>query len=277
MPIFEERATFAGLAYDRNGLSQACMGIAVDDIDADGQLDLFVTNFFEESNTLYCVDSGQYFEDTTRAAALHVPSLRLLGFGTQFLDADLDGDPDLVVANGHINDLEQGGADFQMRPQFFANRNGRFVEVRAPDTGPYFDRKQLGRSLARLDFDRDGREDFVVSHLDAPVALLHNETPSAGHFLSIRLCGVQCDRDAIGATVTLVTANGMRRVRQVTAGDGYQCSNQWQLVFGLDDATTVRKLLVRWPSGDLQEFADAAADHELIIVEGRAEPVDVTR
>ena len=277
MPYFEDRAGLAGLAFDRNGLSQACMGIAVGDADADGLLDLFVTNFYDEPNTLYRGLDEQYFEDATSAATLHLPSLPLLGFGTQFLDADLDGDLDLVVANGHIADDEPNDVAFQMRPQFFENRNGRFVELRGVDVGEYFMRRLLGRALARLDFDRDGREDFAVTHLDAPVAMLRNETPDAGHFLSIQLRGRESNRDAIGATVTVVSTSGESRVGQVTAGDGYQSSNQRQLIFGLEDASTATKLVVRWPSGTVEEFSDVAAAREMILVEGHARLVEIVR
>jgi tetratricopeptide (TPR) repeat protein len=139
-PRFVDRATLAGLAYDRNGLSQACMGIALDDIDADGWLDLLVTNFFNEPNTLYRGQPGPSFEDATRAAGLHGPTLPMLGFGAEFLDADLDGDPDLAITNGHVDDLGREGAEFQMRPQFFENQTGTFVERSGSEVGAYFDR-----------------------------------------------------------------------------------------------------------------------------------------
>ena len=143
-PDFEERAGLAGLAFDRNGLTQACMGIAVDDADGDGRLDLFVTNFLDESNTLYRGLDGHHFEDVARTSGLYLPSLPFLGFGTQFLDADLDGDPDLVVANGHIADESARGAAFQMVPQFFQNQAGHFVEDDADRLGDYFQRRLLG-------------------------------------------------------------------------------------------------------------------------------------
>jgi hypothetical protein len=272
-PAFEERAALAGLAFDRNGLTQACMGVAVDDFDADGRLDLFVTNFADESNTLYRGLGDGYFDDSSRSAGLHLPSLAALGFGTQFLDADLDGDPDLVVANGHITSRQV--QRFQMQPQFFENRRGTFVERFGSDVGAYFDRQLLGRALARIDFNRDGREDFLVSHLDAPTALLKNESPEPGHFLTIRLAGTASDRDAIGATVTVVTPDEKQHVRQLTAGDGYQCSNQRQLVFGLGAAATVSRLHVRWPSGLEQEFPKIAADRELLIVERRGDAIEL--
>jgi hypothetical protein len=133
--------------------------------------------------------------------------------------------------------------------------------------GAYFSRALLGRGLARLDWNRDGREDFVVSHLDAPVSLLSNQTPGAGHFIAVRLRGVVSDRDAIGATVR-VAAGATTRVGQMTAGDGYEASNQRQLVFGLGNVAHVEKLTVRWPSGLEQTFRDLPADQEIIVVEG---------
>lgn len=267
-PNFDNRAAPAGVAVDQNGLTQACMGVAVDDVNADGQLDLFITNFFDESNTLYRGMGRLFFEDASRAAGLHQPSLPLLGFGTQFIDAELDGDPDIVVTNGHITSESVDGASFQMRSQFFENRGGKFFEHVGLSVGDYFAIPVLGRALARLDFDRDGLEDIIVTHLDAPTALLQNETDDAGHYLSVQLVGVTCERDAIGASVTVETSSGLTRTRQMTAGDGYQSTNQRQLMFGLNDDTQVTKLLVRWPSGAVQTFENLDADSEVVIIEG---------
>lgn len=275
MPSFSDRAPLHGLAYNGNGLSQGCMGIAVDDVDGNGLLDLFVTNFSGESNTLYTEQKMRLFSDETQEHGLRTASRSMVGFGTEFIDVDLDGDPDLVVSNGQIDDLPGQDREFQMRPQFFENRNGRFYERKAADVAPYFARKLLGRALVRLDSNRDGREDFAVTHLDAPVALLRNRSPKVGHFLAVRLRGVTCDRDAVGTTVTVVMKDGRRRVRQVTAGDGFQCSNQQQLIFGLAAEAEVAKMIVRWPTSEEQEFADIKADRELLIVQGQPQPVEL--
>lgn len=272
-PRFRERGTLAGVAYSAEGFSQGCMGIAIDDINRDGLLDLFVTNFSGEPNALYVDQTRQLYQDDTRAAQLRLPSLPMVGFGTEFIDVDLDGDPDLVVSNGNITDVVGQPYEFQMQAQFFENRNGRFFQRPGSAVGSYFDRKLVGRCLTRLDFDRDGREDCAVSHLDAPVALLRNETTGGGHYLAIRLRGITCDRDAVGSILTLVDSKGRRRVRHLTAGDGYECVNEPQLIFGMGDAATVAELTVRWPTGREQTFRDLAADSHLLLIEGSDEPL----
>jgi len=271
--VFAQRAMLGGLAVDRDGSSQACMGVAAGDADGDGRLDLFVTNYFDESNTLYRQVADGQFTDTTSRSRLREPGWSMLGFGTQFLDADLDGELDLVVANGHVDDLTKLGQPHRMRPQFLRNTGGgRFVELAASGLGGYFDRKLLGRGLARVDFDRDGRDDFVVTHLEKPAALLANRSAETGAGLSVRLVATTSSRDAIGARVT-VSDGDWRRVHFLTAGDGYMASNQRQLVIGLGDRKRVPMLRVDWPSGASTVLRDVEAGGEVVIVEGRAAAV----
>src|SRR5205823_7893052 len=129
-------------------------------------------------------------------------------------------------------DYSGAGRPFRMRPQYFQNMAGqRFEELKADSLGPFFAGEYLGRGLARLDWNRDGREDVVISHLDAPAALLTNTTGRTGHFLVLTLVGTQSARDAIGTSVRC-TAAGRTRYRQLTAADGYMASNERRLVFG---------------------------------------------
>lgn len=269
IPSFTESAVLTGLAFDRDGRSQACMGIAADDANGDSQLDLFVTNYYNESNTLYVRQPGLMFLDGTVEAGLREPSLKQLGFGTQFLDADLDGWPDLVVTNGHIDDETARDIPLHMPTQFFHNQgSGKFAEVPATRLGKWFEEKYLGRGLARLDWNRDGQEDFAVSNLDSPAALLTNESPRRGRHVTVQLVGTTSARDAIGTIVQVKSANGTK-TRQLTAGDGYQASNERQLVFavGADDAVEVT---IRWPSGQTQSFQKVLSDNCWLAVEGRA-------
>lgn len=271
VPRFAELGVVSGLAYDAHGKAQACMGVAAGDADGDGALDLFVTNFYQESNTLYLQRAPELFDDASTAAGLREPSLEMLGFGTQFLDAELDGWPDLVVANGHIDDFRHVGSPYAMRPQYFSNQgDGRFAELTGERLGTFFGEPRLGRGLARLDANRDGRDDFAVSHLDAPAAVVLNETRAAGHFFALRLVGTQSPRDAIGTRVTLV-AKDRSWMQQLTAGDGYMASNQRRLSFGLGAARTLDELRIDWPSGKHQVWRQLAVDRELLAVEGREE------
>ncbi|MEO8494903.1 MAG: CRTAC1 family protein, partial [Planctomycetota bacterium] len=269
-PVFVERAILNGLGYNSAGRSQASMGIAAGDANQDGLLDLFVTTFYKDSNTLFRQLPDGAFRDDTAASMLGQASFYMLGWGTQFVDAELDGIPDLLVTNGHVHDPWVKETPYYMQPQFFRGHGaGRFEEVPAHQLGSYFEGKYLGRAMARLDWNRDGLEDVCIGHLDSPVALLSNETVNPGHWLSLSLVGVDSSRDAIGTVVTLTTGS-RTSVRQLTAGDGFQCSNERRLVFGLGDTAVVDQLLVQWPSGLKQSFTDLASDQELMIVEGNA-------
>jgi hypothetical protein len=159
-----------------------------------------------------------------------------------------------------------------MAPQYFRNvGGGRFVELKGSSSpGAFFDGKYLGRGLARLDWDRDGREDFVVSHIAAPAALVVNRTEGAGHFVGLRLRRVVGDRDAIGTTVR-VTAGKRTVTSQLTAGDGYQASNERRLVVGLGNATLIDRLSIRWLSGNEQVFENSEVDADFLVIEGRNE------
>ena len=269
-PKFTERGVISGTAYDSDGRPQASMGIAADDADGDGLLDLFLTHFFNESNTFYRQQPGQFFTDDTAIVGLRVPSMQTLGFGTQFLDADLDGWPDLVVTNGHVDDFTESGMPFQMKPQFFSNLEGSFTEVAPEGLGDFFMQESLGRGLARLDWNRDLRDDFVVSRLLDNASLVLNRTELAGNAIAIRLSGRQ-DRDAIGTRVT-VTIDGREIVRQMVGGDGFACSNERQMIFGLGDAAVVDSVKVEWPSGGIAEAANLNIDARYHFVESRPEP-----
>jgi hypothetical protein len=272
---FAETALISGLAFDEEGRAQACMGIAVGDPNLDGWPDLFVTNFMREANALYQRQPDGLFQDESRAARLRDPSFNLLGWGAQFLDGESDGLPDLLVLNGHVNDDSESGTPYQMPPQYFHNlAAGKFAEAQADTLGSYFEGRYLGRALVRLDWNRDGLEDACATHLDARAALLTNQTRVHGHHLAVRLVGVASERDAIGATIR-VRCGAQRFTKQLTAGDGFQASNQRCLLLGLGKAEQIDELTVSWPAGEDQTFFDVPVDSELIIVEGWATPVTV--
>lgn len=263
-----EEGLFSGLAFDEEGDSQACMGVAADDLNGDGRLDLFVTNFYKESNVLYVNKGDGTFLDETRSWGLRVPSFLLLGFGTQFFDADLDSDADIFLVNGHVDDFSSTGSPYEMPPQFFENQGSQqFLERVSDDSADFRSTPRLGRSVARIDLEHDGRVDFVVSNLETPTSVVRNETETEASWVAFQLTATKTQRDAIGTTVEL-TLDGKTMVKQLTAGDGYQASNEKRLVFGLAGRRTPVKVTVRWPSGEIQVFDDVAMNADYHIVEG---------
>lgn len=259
-------AFLRGLAFNEDGLPMACMGIAVDDADCDGRMDLFVTNFLDEANTLYLQDTNGLFIDATRKAGLYIPSYKFVGWGTQFLDADLDGLPDLVVVNGHVDDYRDRGGEYHMFPQFFRNMGrGEFEELKSADAGPYFGKKFLGRGLSRLDWNGDGKMEFVVSNIGDRASVLRNESQT-GHYLNVRLHATRSARDAIGTVVSLKTGDRLSR-KQLTAGDGYMASNERVLQFGLGSSRSIDELIIQWPSGTQLILRDPPVDTTVELVE----------
>lgn len=280
-PLFREEGLLRGLALNEDGMAQACMGIGCEDADGDGQMDLYVTNFYADYNTLYLQKSDQTFGDMTHRAGLREPTFNLLGFGTQFIDADLDGWPDLVVANGHVDRTFSTGVADAMSPQFFRNVGGtpgktRYVETPASVLGPYFQRKLLGRSMARLDWNGDGQEDVCIVHLDAPATLLTNTTSQTGNWVALRLHGTTSARDAVGARI-LLTAGGRTWMRQVTAGDGYMSVNEQRVVFGVGKNSQIDQIEIIWPSGSRELYGNLTVGSELIAVEGTHRLLELRR
>ena len=162
-----ESAMFKGLAYDSMGRTRACMGVAAADINDNGWMDILVTNFYRESVYLFAQQPDHTFLESEREAGLESLTHEMLSWGTQFLDGELDGHLDLVVASGHINDFSYRNLPYRMRPKYFRNLSGgRFAEVHGSSVGDYHQREVLGRAIARLDWNRDGLEDYCTTHVD---------------------------------------------------------------------------------------------------------------
>jgi len=261
-------AMVTGLAYSFDGGGTASMGIAAGDFDNTGTLDLHVTNFQNESACLYLAQ-GSFFQDRAAQFRLVVPSYDVLGFGSQALDYDNNGFLDLAVTNGHIDDYSTMSGPFRQKPQLFANRGNRFEERQVSDPSGYWAAPHLGRAMARLDFNCDGRDDLVVTHLGEASSLLRNETDQSEHWLQLQLIGVASERDAVGAKVT-VESHGHQRSQWVTAGDGYLCRNEPVVSIGLGKATSADRVLIEWPGGQTHSLEGVAVDQRILIIENEA-------
>ena len=271
---FEEVGQAAGVATSGEGVAQAGMGVDCEDYDGDGLPDLAVGNFYGEGTTLYRNFRGGLFVDQSRAAGLGVPTRYVLTFGLAFLDANNDALPDLVIANGHIEDLRPE-APFAMPARLLIGAGGGRMTDVTERAGPTFGTPRIGRGLARGDLDNDGRVDLVLVDQDSPMAYLHNRTESPHHWVVLGLEGTASNRDAAGARVTIV-AGGRRQVRWRIGGGSYQSANDPRLHIGLADAGRVESIEVHWPSGQVDRFDDLPADAGYRLREGDSEarPLD---
>lgn len=265
---FSEVGLTSGSSVSGDGRAQAGMGIACEDFNHDGWPDLYVTNFYQDYNTLYLNHGALLFSDATESAELVEPTMKALGFGAQAIDFDLDGFAEIFVANGHIHDRRFEGTPWQMSPQCFRrSREGTYQEI-SQETGPYFKGKYIGRGVARIDFNKDLLPDVVVVHQDRPSALMRNESENPGNALVLDLRGVQSNRDAIGASIEVDIGTKTRTV-EVTAGDGYYVSNQRSVIVGLGRLSTVPKVTIRWPSGHVDQLENLPVNEGLTVIEAR--------
>lgn len=273
IPQFREEGIVRGVAVDTDGNAKASMGVAAGDANGDGRLDLFITTFFGESNTFYSQRSDGSFDDLTRTLNLRESGFWMLGFGSQFGDFDGDGWDDIVVTNGHVDQKSRNGDPDRMRPQLFRNLAGRkFAEIPPRELPAFFGKTYLGRGLATLDWNRDGRIDFGVSNLHGPFALVTNHTESTRRPLIVRLAGRSGSRQPVGATVR-VRIQGTNSIRLLTGGDGYLVSNEHRFAFWIPEDQQESEVEVRWPGGKIESWNGIRAGQELLLIEGKPQPV----
>ena len=271
---FADQSLASGAALSSAGAEQSGMGSSSGDADGDGDFDLFVTNFQNDSNTFYRNLGGWLFADTTAAAGLALPSYDRLSWSTAFVDFDADGDLDLYVVSGHVYpQAEKLGEPYAQRPQIFLNRgDGRFVDA-SELAGAPFAQALAARGAAWADLNDDGAVDLVVNTVDGAARLWQGE-PIPNHWLAIRLRGRRSNRDGLGTILRLRVGTDRWQVREARRSDGYLASNDPRVRFGLGDKESAQQLIVRWPSGVEQKFADLPADRVLLIDEqsGLIEP-----
>ena len=269
---FKEQAFPLGVAVSEDGAEQGSMGVALGDYENTGRLAISVTNFSEEYNNLFRYD-GPHFTEMAFRARTAPPSLPLVGWGTAFLDDDNDGWLDLVVVNGHVYpQLDKAGlgaaAGYRQRKLYFRNkRDGTFAEVAAA-AGPVFSEQRVSRGLAIGDLDNDGRIDIVINDLDGAPQVLHNQFPSPGNWLIVKLVGKAPNTGAIGALVTARTGTTLR-TRIVQSGTSYISQDDKRQHFGLGPVTAVDSLEVLWPDGTKTTRENVKANQILEIRQGQ--------
>ena len=248
------------------------MGISVGDYDRDGRLDLVVTNFSDDYNTLYHKNADGTFADVSRRSKTADASMPYVGWGTKLFDYDNDGWLDLFVCNGHVYPQIEGAYPegyYRQRKLLYRNlRNGTFAEV-AGSSGKALLERRASRGAAFGDFDEDGDVDIVVNDLDGPPMLLRNEGGNrAGHWISLLLTGTKSNRNAVGARVRLKVGD-LVQVDEVRSGDSYLSHSDWRLHFGLGTAAVVDEIAIQWPSGRTESLRKVKADRVVSITEGK--------
>jgi len=269
---FTEVGAAAGCAYSGEGRVQASMGIGAGDYDLDGDLDLVVTNFSHDHNTLYQNQGDGTFRDQSFNTLIGRSSLGYLGWGVGFFDWDNDGDEDLFVANGHVYpqvDEQDLGTRYVQPNQLLANQGqGAFADL-SRTGGPGLAEVKSSRGSATGDLDNDGDLDLLVVNIDERPSLLRNEGGNRNHWLEVALRAGGANPQAIGARVRLL-AGGRWQVRELRAGTGYLSQDEQQLHFGLGSQTRVDTLVVRWPGGAEEVWTGVAADQRVELVRGPA-------
>ena len=268
---FEEIGFTSGVAYGEGGKARSGMGVDSADFNQDGWMDLFVTDLNHELYAFYLNKHDESFDDIAGRTGIASISKLMSGWGIKFFDYDNDGNLDLLIANGHPDDLIEKIYDsvtYREPLLLFHNTGGALSNV-SRESGPIFSRPLSGRGLALGDFDNDGAVDALVSNNDGAPVLLRNNAGSRNHWLGVSLVGKTCNRDAVGARITW-QAGDLKRSTMKVGGGSYLSSHDPRMVLGIGQRGKMDWIEVKWPKPStlVQRFSDLPVDRYISIVEG---------
>lgn len=271
---FTEKAVVAGVAFSEDGVARAGMGVDTADYDRSGNTSLMITNFSNQMISLYHNEGRGLFVDEAPRSEVGRASLLTLGFGCFFFDYDLDGWPDILVVNGHIDpDIQkvQANVKYAEPPHLFRNLGkGKFAEV-TKTAGATFAAARVGRSVAYADAYNNGRLDILMSTNGGPVSLFKNEpVGTANHSLRVKLVGTKSNRDGIGAVVSVTTAEGTQ-TQMLRSGSSYLSASEVVLTFGVGQQNKVDSVEIRWPSGQGDKLGATHAGQTVTVTEGKGQ------
>jgi enediyne biosynthesis protein E4 len=266
---FTDVAVTAGAAFNEDGKEQAGMGSTIGDFNGDGRLDIFKTNFSDDTSTLYRNNGDGTFDDVTFAAGLGLHT-EYLGWGVMFFDFDNDGWPDLLLVNGHVYpevDSQHLGSSYQEPKILYRNNgNGTFTDISAT-AGAGITTASSARGLAVGDLWNNGQMEAVISNMSAAPSLLVNQIRNGNHWIGIRTVGTKSNRDGIGARIRVKVGERIL-VDEVRSGSSYISNNDMRVHFGLGSIGKVDWVEVRWPSGLVEKFLGVKVDAINVVKEG---------
>ena len=268
---FGEQGMSAGVAYGEDGVARGALGVDWADYDRSGRAHLLVGNFSNQMLGLYHNEGNGLFVDEAPISSVGRESLLSLTFGVFFFDYDLDGYPDILTANGHIEEeigRVQPKIKYQEPPLLFHNLGAKKFENVSNAVGADFTKPLVGRGAIYGDFDHDGDLDVLLTSNNGPTRLYRNDGGNRNKWISIRTIGTKSNRDGIGASVAIVSASG-KQWTVVRSGSSYASQSDLSLVFGLGQDPIVKSIEVTWPSGTTQKFANVAANQFITIDEAR--------
>ena len=265
---FEEVGLLSGTAYNEHGVEQAGMGAIAADIDGNGLLDIFKTNFSNDTNTLYRNEGDWLFADATVRFGLAVET-RHVGWGAAFLDFDHDGRKDIFVVNGHVYPgIDQTPANENFKQPRLAYWNGpdrHFYDLSA-HAGAALEARHSSRGLAIGDLDNDGDLEIVIVNLGEPPSLLQNKMRPPGESLLVQAL-TPSGRDAIGARIT-VQSGELTQFDEVRSGGYHISQGDFRPHFGLGDQPKA-VITVRWPTGEIEEAGEVEAGQWVVVQQGK--------
>ena len=275
---WEDIGLFAEVAYSADGRPRSGMGVDSADVNGDGKLELFVSNVDGEMFSLYQNKGDETFVDVARQNGVADATRFLSGWGLRFFDYDNDGDADLLLANGHPDDMieqQRPNVTFAEPLLLFRNDDGLLRDVSAA-AGPAFANRYPARGLATGDIDNDGRLDVAVGNNGEAPLLLLNRASAEAHWLGARLVGVTANRDAVGARIRW-SSGGRVRQRFKVGGGSYLSSHDPREILGLGSATALDWVEIAWPapSDRVERFTGLEIDRYVTLTEGRGSPVDL--
>ncbi len=270
---WEEVAMQAEVAFSENGQPRSGMGVDAADFNGDGWQDLFVANVDQEMFSVYENNKDETFRDVAHLEGVAQATRLLSGWGLKYFDYDNDGRMDLILANGHPDDMIDNYS-LQVRYKeplllFHQEADGKLHNVSA-EAGPAFHQPFSARGLAVGDYNNDGALDVIVCNNGGEPVLLKNNAAHGNNWLGIKLEGATCNRDAIGAKIYW-TAGGKKRFRLKNNGGSYLSSHDLREVLGIGQAEKIELLEIHWPapSKRIDRMTNVAANRYVRIVEGK--------